>query len=78
MRRSPSPIPISGSQPSTWCARVMSGWRTCGSSTGSASNTISLFDDVTRMTVCAISSRLSSVGLPRLTGRCFRSPASDQ
>ena len=27
----------SGSQPSTCCARVMSGWRTCGSSTGNAS-----------------------------------------
>ena len=36
-RRSPSSSLISGSQPSTCLARVMSGWRTCGSSTGSAS-----------------------------------------
>src|SRR5262249_6186924 len=35
--RSPSSSEISGSQPRIWRARVMSGWRTCGSSTGSAS-----------------------------------------
>ena len=37
---SPSSSSISGSQPRSCCARVMSGWRTCGSSSGSASKTI--------------------------------------
>ena len=35
--RRPSSSAISGSQPRICFARVMSGWRTCGSSTGSAS-----------------------------------------
>src|SRR4051794_18211769 len=39
--RRPSRNSISGSQPSRSLARAMSGWRTFGSSTGSASNTIS-------------------------------------
>ena len=42
----PSRSSTSGSQPSRSRARVMSGWRTCGSSTGSASNTISERDSV--------------------------------
>src|SRR4029078_11342891 len=48
----PSSRLISGCHPSTWRARVMSGRRTCGSSVGSASNTISLDEPVTLMTVC--------------------------
>ena len=48
-RRSPSSRSISGSQPRIWRARVMSGRRICGSSIGSASNTISLVEPVTRM-----------------------------
>ena len=35
--RRPSSSAISGAQPRICVARVMSGWRTCGSSTGSAS-----------------------------------------
>src|SRR3954465_10524155 len=58
----------SGSQPSRSRARVMSGWRTCGSSTGSASNTISERDSVSSTTSWAISSSDSSAGLPMLTG----------
>ena len=50
------------------CAREMSGWRTCGSSTGSASKTISERDSVSSTTVLAISSRLISSGLPMFTG----------
>ena len=37
VRLRPSSSAISGSQPRICCARVMSGWRTCGSSTGNAS-----------------------------------------
>jgi hypothetical protein len=48
----------------------MSGWRTFGSSIGSASNTISERDSVSSITSSAISSRLISSGLPMLTGSC--------
>ena len=51
-------------------ARVMSGWRTCGSSTGSASNTISLLEPVTCRTAWASSSIVNSPGLPMFTGTC--------
>ena len=61
--------PTSGSQPRISRARVMSGWRTCGSSTGSASKTISERDSVTSMTASASSSSVYSSGLPMLTGR---------
>ena len=46
VRRRPSSNAISGSQPSSCRARVMSGCRTCGSSTGSASYTIWLDEPV--------------------------------
>ena len=49
-RRRPSSRSTSGSQPRICRARVMSGRRTCGSSVGSASNTTSLVEPVTRMT----------------------------
>ena len=48
----------------------MSGWRTCGSSTGSGSKTISLGEPVTSMTVSASSRIVNSLGLPMLTGPC--------
>jgi len=51
-------------------AREMSGWRTFGSSTGSASNTISERDSVNSITAFAISSSVISFGLPMLTGSC--------
>ena len=54
----------------------MSGWRTCGSSTGSASKTISLDEPVSRMTASASSSSVISSGLPMLTGRCSPDSAS--
>ena len=47
----------------------MSGWRTCGSSVGSASKTISERDSVTSITASASSSSVNSSGLPMLTGR---------
>ena len=51
VRRRPSSSSTFGSQPSRSRARAMSGWRTCGSSTGSASKTISERDSVTSITV---------------------------
>ena len=48
----------------------MSGWRTCGSSTGSASKTISERDSVTSITASASWSSVYSSGLPMLMGRC--------
>ena len=47
---------------------AMSGWRCWGSSTGSASKTISERDSVTSITVLASSSSVNSFGLPMLTG----------
>ena len=67
--RRPSSSSISGSQPSSCWARVMSGWRTCGSSTGSASKTIWLDEPVARTTASASSSSVISAGLPMLTGQ---------
>ena len=75
-RRSPSSSATSGSQPSTCRARVMSGWRTWGSSTGSASKTISLGEPVTLSTAFASSSSVNSSGLPMFTGRCSSLVAS--
>ncbi len=57
-----------GSQPRISLASVMSGWRTCGSSVGSASNTISEREPVTSITALASSSSVNSFGLPMLTG----------
>ena len=65
-----------GSQPSSSRARVMSGWRTCGSSIGSASKTISERDSVTSITASASSSSVNSSGLPMLTGRWTSDSAS--
>ena len=65
-----------GSQLRSCLARVMSGWRTWGSSTGSASKTISDRDSVASITASASSSRVISFGLPRLTGRCTSDSAS--
>ena len=50
--------------------RAMSGWRTLGSSIGSASKTISERDSVTSTIASAISSRVISEGLPMFTGSC--------
>jgi hypothetical protein len=54
----------------------MSGWRTCGSSTGSASKTISLSEPVARITASASSISVISVGFPMFTGRCSSDVAS--
>ena len=55
----------------------MSGWRTCGSSAGSASKTISEREPVTSITASASSSSVNSFGLPMLTGSVApRTPAS--
>jgi hypothetical protein len=54
----------------------MSGWRTFGSSVGSASKTISDRDWVTSTTAWASSSSVNSSGLPMLTGRCWPDSAS--
>ena len=54
----------------------MSGWRTCGSSTGSASNTISERDSVSSTISWAISSSVISFGLPMFTGSCTPDSAS--
>src|SRR3954452_5813461 len=66
--RRPSRRSTSGSQPSRSFAREMSGWRTLGSSTGSASKTISERDSVSSITALAISSSVISFGFPMLTG----------
>src|SRR5262249_23699501 len=68
VRRSPSSVSTRGSQPSSARARVMSGWRTLGSSSGSGPNTISLVEPVTRTMRLARSSNVISCGLPMLTG----------
>src|SRR5262249_45718606 len=68
-RESPSSSEISGSQPSSCWARVMSGLRCIGSSMRSASKTISLDEPVIRLTISASSSNVRSSGLPMLTGR---------
>ena len=54
----------------------MSGWRTCGSSVGSASKTISERDPVTSITASASSSSVNSFGLPMLTGLWWPDSAS--
>src|SRR3954454_9164546 len=74
--RRPSRRSTSGSQPSRSFAREMSGWRTFGSSTGSASKTISERDSVNSITVLAISSSVISFGLPMFTGSCTPDSAS--
>ena len=66
MRRSPSSSWTSGSQPRICRARVMSGWRIWGSSTGSASKTISLAEPVTFRTVWASSRIVNSVRVPEI------------
>src|SRR6202022_1281626 len=68
VRRSPSSRPPSGCQPSLVRARVMSGWRRVGSSTGKGPCTISLFAPASLMIVSASCSMVTSCGLPRLTG----------
>ena len=59
--------PRAPSRAGPWRA-VMSGWRTWGSSVGSASKTISERDSVTSITTSASSSRVNSCGLPMLIG----------
>ena len=54
----------------------MSGWRTCGSSTGSASKTISERAPVSSTISLAISSSVISFGLPMLTGSWTSDSAS--
>src|SRR5207302_1872426 len=58
--RRPSSVSTRGSHPSSARARVMSGWRTLGSSTGSGRNTISLREPVSRIMRLASSSRVIS------------------
>src|SRR5262249_32162671 len=58
--RSPSSVSTRGSHPSSARARLISGWRTFGSSTGSGRNTISLRDAVRRMIRLASSSSVIS------------------
>src|SRR5712692_349739 len=64
----PSSSGTCGSHRSTVRARVMSGWRTFGSSVGSGLWTILLFEAVILMIVRAISSIVVSRGLPMFTG----------
>src|SRR5258708_3971591 len=68
VRARPSSSATSGSQPSSVRARVMSGRRCFGSSTGSSRWTISLFEPASRTIVSASSSTVTSLGLPRFTG----------
>ena len=64
VRRKPSSSWTSGSQPRICCARVMSGCRTWGSSTGSASYTIGLDEPVMRRTASASWSKGLIVRIP--------------
>src|SRR5262249_33639091 len=66
--RSPSSVSTRRPQPGRVGARVMSGWRPFGSSSGRGPNTISLAEPVTRTMRLASSSRVISCGLPMFTG----------
>src|SRR5262249_12482936 len=66
--RSPSSTSTRGSQPRSVRARVMSGCRILGSSTGSAWKTMGLALPARRMTRFASSRSVISCGFPRLTG----------
>src|SRR5881392_1992602 len=68
VRRSPSSRPMRGSQPSSFRARVMSGCRTFGSSSGSGRNTTALLLPASRMIVRANSRIVTSCGFPQFTG----------
>ena len=65
---SPSSSPTFGSQPRMLRARVMSGWRCFGSSTGSGRKTISLADLVNALMRSANCRIVTSAGLPQFTG----------
>src|SRR5262249_1171617 len=65
---SPSSSPTFGSQPRIVRARLMSGWRCFGSSTGSGRKTISLDDLVSALMRSANWRIVTSAGLPQFTG----------
>ena len=66
--RNPLSTSTRGSQPSRLRARVMSGWRTLGSSAGSGMKTSSLREPASLTIIWASASSVISYGLPRLTG----------
>src|SRR5487761_1222917 len=68
VRRRPSSRATRGSQPSRLRARLMSGRRCFGSSTGSSLNSMVLLEPARRTIVWARSRTVTSWGLPRLTG----------
>src|SRR5436309_462550 len=68
VRRSPSSSETFGSHPSVSRACLMSGWRTCGSSTGSGRSTILLLLPVNASTRSASCRTVNSCGLPILVG----------
>ena len=70
VRRRPSSSDTSGSQPRSCLARVMSGCRTCGSSTGRASYTIWLDEPVAASTASAELEEAHLGGIADVHGMC--------
>src|SRR5512143_3922458 len=70
--RKPCSSPTFGSQPRIWRARVMSGWRRCGSRALRASGTKVVPASLPAMRLIASANSISviSLGLPMFTGRC--------